>query len=69
MQSSDVLWADPVNRMIRPHGMQCVERGILSLFQSKGGLIEGTPDDLPPPRRESLRTERRNSKVLPKQLA
>jgi len=36
--------------------MQCVEREILTLFQSKGGFIEGTPDDLPPPRRE-LRTE------------
>jgi len=69
MQSSDVLWTDPVNRMIRPHGMQCVERGILSLCQSKGGFIEGTPDDLPPPRRERYEQSRRNSKVLPKQLA
>jgi amino-acid N-acetyltransferase len=37
-------------------------------FQSKGGFIEGTPDDLPPARREKYDQSGRNSKVLVKKL-
>jgi len=37
-------------------------------FQSKGGFIEGTPDDLPPGRREKYDQSGRNSKVLVKKL-
>jgi amino-acid N-acetyltransferase len=37
-------------------------------FQSKGGFIEGTPDDLPPVRREKYDHSGRNSKVLVKKL-
>jgi len=37
-------------------------------FQSKGGFIEGTPDDLPPARREKYDASGRNSKVLLKKL-
>jgi amino-acid N-acetyltransferase len=37
-------------------------------FQSKGGFIEGTPDDLPPTRREKYDASGRNSKVLLKKL-
>jgi len=37
-------------------------------FQSKGGFVEGTPDDLPPARRESYERSGRNSKVLVKKL-
>jgi len=37
-------------------------------FQSKGGFVEGTPDDLPPSRREKYDQSGRNSKVLLKQL-
>src|SRR5271165_3890280 len=37
-------------------------------FQSKGGFIEGTPDDLPPVRREKYDQSGRNSKVLVKKL-
>jgi amino-acid N-acetyltransferase len=37
-------------------------------FQSKGGFLEGTPDDLPPARREKYEQSGRNSKVLLKQL-
>ena len=37
-------------------------------FQSKGGFIEGTPDDLPPGRREKYDASGRNSKVLVKRL-
>jgi amino-acid N-acetyltransferase len=38
-------------------------------FQSKGGFAEGTPDDLPPARREKYEQSGRNSKVLLKRLA
>ncbi len=37
-------------------------------FQSKGGFIEGTPDDLPPARREKYDASGRHSKVLVKKL-
>ena len=37
-------------------------------FQSKGGFLEGTPDDLPPARREKYEQSGRNSKVLVKPL-
>ena len=40
-----------------------------SYFQSKGGFVEGTPDDLPPARREKYDQSGRNSKVLVKKLA
>jgi amino-acid N-acetyltransferase len=38
-------------------------------FQSKGGFAEGTPDDLPPARREKYEQSGRNSKVLVKKLS
>jgi amino-acid N-acetyltransferase len=38
-------------------------------FQSKAGFVEGTPDDLPPIRREKYDQSGRNSKVLVKKLA
>jgi amino-acid N-acetyltransferase len=37
-------------------------------FQSKGGFMEGSPDDLPPVRREKYDQSGRNSKVLVKKL-
>ena len=37
-------------------------------FQSKGGFAEGTPDDLPPVRREKYEQSGRNSKILVKKL-
>jgi amino-acid N-acetyltransferase len=37
-------------------------------FQSKGGFIEGTPEDLPQARREKYEVSGRNSKVLIKKL-
>jgi len=37
-------------------------------FQSKGGFVEGTPNDLPPARREKYEQSGRNSKVLVKKL-
>ena len=37
-------------------------------FQQKGNYKEGTPDDLPPARREKYDASGRNSKVLVKQI-
>jgi amino-acid N-acetyltransferase len=37
-------------------------------FQSKGGFVEGSPNDLPPGRREKYDQSGRNSKVLVKKL-
>ena len=37
-------------------------------FQMKGGFVEGTPDNLPPARREKYDQSGRNSKVLVKRL-
>ena len=37
-------------------------------FQSKGGFVEGVPDDLPPGRREKYEQSGRNSKILVKHL-
>jgi amino-acid N-acetyltransferase len=37
-------------------------------FQSKGGFVEGSPDDLPPVRREKYDQSGRNSKVLVKKF-
>jgi len=37
-------------------------------FQSKAGFVDGTPDDLPPSRREKYEQSGRNSKVLVKRL-
>jgi amino-acid N-acetyltransferase len=38
-------------------------------FQSKGGFLEGTPEDLPPVRREKYEQSGRKSKVLVKKLS
>lgn len=38
-------------------------------FQSKGGFVEGSPDDLPPSRREKYEQSGRRSKVLVKKLS
>jgi amino-acid N-acetyltransferase len=37
-------------------------------FQSKGGFVEGTPEDLPPARRDKYEQSGRRSKVLVKKL-
>jgi amino-acid N-acetyltransferase len=37
-------------------------------FQSKGGFAEGSPEDLPPVRREKYEQSGRRSKVLIKKL-
>jgi amino-acid N-acetyltransferase len=46
----------------------CLSTQAFTYFQSKGGFIEGSPEDLPPGRREKYDQSGRNSKVLVKKL-
>jgi amino-acid N-acetyltransferase len=46
----------------------CLSTQAINFFTSKGGFQLGTPDDLPPARREKYVEHRRNSKVLVKAL-
>ncbi|MEK7684197.1 MAG: amino-acid N-acetyltransferase [Verrucomicrobiota bacterium] len=51
------------------HELITLSTQAFTYFQSKGGFSEGTPDDLPPARREKYEQSGRNSKVLIKRLA
>ncbi|MEO8362588.1 MAG: GNAT family N-acetyltransferase, partial [Vicinamibacteria bacterium] len=65
-------------RMVQFVEERAREQGIKSLlalstqafnfFQSKAGFVEGTPNDLPPGRREKYEQSKRHSKVLVKTL-
>jgi amino-acid N-acetyltransferase len=60
-----------VENKAREQGMQellVLSTQAFTYFQSKGGFIEGTPDDLPPSRREKYDQSGRMSKVLIKKL-
>jgi amino-acid N-acetyltransferase len=60
-----------VENKARELGMQellVLSTQAFTYFQSKGGFIEGTPDDLPPSRREKYDQSGRMSKVLIKKL-
>jgi amino-acid N-acetyltransferase len=50
------------------NGLISLSTQAFTYFQSKGGFSEGTPDDLPPGRREKYDQSGRNSKVLTKKL-
>ena len=50
------------------HELIALSTQAFTYFQSKGGFVEGTPDDLPPARREKYDQSGRNSKVLVKKL-
>ena len=50
------------------HELYCLSTQAFTYFQSKGGFAEGTPDDLPPNRREKYEQSGRRSKVLVKKL-
>ncbi len=47
----------------------CLSTQAFNYFQQKGGFVPGTPDDLPPPRRERYDKSGRRSLVLVKKLA
>jgi amino-acid N-acetyltransferase len=46
----------------------CLSTQAFNYFQQKGGFVPGTPDDLPPPRRERYDKSGRRSLVLVKKL-
>jgi amino-acid N-acetyltransferase len=50
------------------HELIALSTQAFTYFQSKGGFIEGTPDDLPPVRREKYDQSGRNSKILIKRF-
>lgn len=50
------------------HQLLALSTQAFTYFQSKAGFAEGTPDDLPPSRRERYEQSGRNSKVLVKTL-
>jgi amino-acid N-acetyltransferase len=47
----------------------CLSTQAFNYFQQKGGFVPGTPDDLPPPRRERYDRSGRRSLVLTKRLS
>jgi amino-acid N-acetyltransferase len=49
-------------------GLIALSTQAFNYFMSKGGFLEGTPEDLPPPRREKYDQSGRKSKVLVKKL-
>jgi len=51
------------------HQLIALSTQAFTYFQSKGGFLEGSPDDLPPARREKYEQSGRHSKVLVKTLA
>ena len=55
-------------RELRLRELLALSTQAFTYFQSKGGFLEGTPDDLPAERREKYEQSGRNSKVLVKQL-
>lgn len=50
------------------HELLTLSTQAFTYFQSKGGFAEGSPEDLPPSRREKYEQSKRNSKVLIKKL-
>jgi amino-acid N-acetyltransferase len=61
-----------VENLARERGLRqllALSTQAFTFFLSKGGFVEGTPDDLPPARRETYDRSRRNSKVVLKTLA
>jgi len=47
----------------------CLSTQAFNYFQQKGGFVSGTPDDLPPARRERYERSGRRSLVLKKRLS
>jgi amino-acid N-acetyltransferase len=63
-----VQFVENKSRELGLHELYCLSTQAFTYFQSKGGFIEGTPDDLPPSRREKYDQSGRKSKVLVKRL-
>ena len=64
-----VQYAETQARATGAAELFCLSTQAFNYFQQKGGFIAGTPDDLPPPRRERYEKSGRRSLVLVKKLA
>jgi amino-acid N-acetyltransferase len=62
-------YAESVARARGVAELFCLSTQAFNYFQQKGGFGPGTPDDLPPPRRERYERSGRRSLVLKKRLA
>jgi amino-acid N-acetyltransferase len=61
-------YAESVARTKGVAELFCLSTQAFNFFQQKGGFLPGTPDDLPPPRRERYERSGRRSLVLKKRL-
>jgi amino-acid N-acetyltransferase len=64
-----VQYAETQARALGAAELFCLSTQAFNYFQQKGGFGAGTPDDLPPPRRERYEKSGRRSLVLVKKLA
>jgi len=64
-----IQFAESKARELRVGELIALSTQAFTYFQSKAGFMEGTPEDLPPDRREKYEQSGRNSKVLVKKLA
>jgi amino-acid N-acetyltransferase len=62
-------YAETRARALGASELFCLSTQAFNYFQQKGGFTTGTPDDLPPPRRERYDKNGRRSLVLVKKLA
>lgn len=63
-----IQFVEKTARELGLHELLLLSTQAFTYFQSKAGFTEGTPDDLPPARREKYEQSGRNSKVLVKKL-
>ncbi len=63
-----VQYVEERARELNLKSLMALSTQAFNFFQSKGGFVEGTPDDLPPGRREKYDQSKRRSKVLVKSL-
>jgi amino-acid N-acetyltransferase len=63
-----IQFAENKARELGLHELLTLSTQAFTYFQSKGGFAEGSPNDLPPARREKYDQSGRNSKVLVKKL-
>jgi amino-acid N-acetyltransferase len=61
-------YAESQSRSLGASELFCLSTQAFNYFQQKGGFTTGTPDDLPPPRRERYDKSGRRSLVLVKKL-
>lgn len=64
-----IQFAETKAREAGVHELIALSTQAFTYFQSKAGFVEGTPDDLPPSRRERYEASGRRSKILVKKFA